>query len=132
VFENYPISSDFDANGRAPYTIFRDQVIEDTSDEVTTLIRRLIEEGEHVQVNSDFIVAKDLSAIFDLEGAQGCSDHQLAQRLRNLGYHSGKRSMFDGKKQTIWVRNGRLKDVTDLGAYVRQKMEDQKKIADIW
>jgi hypothetical protein len=132
VFENYPISSDFDANGRAPYTIFRDQVIEDTSDEVTTLIRRLIEEGEHVQVNSDFIVAKDLSAIFNLEGAQGCSDHQLAQRLRNLGYHSGKRSMLDGKKQTIWVRNGRLKDVTDLGAYVRQKMEDQKKIADIW
>ena len=85
-----------------------------------------------MQVNNDFIIAKDLGAIFNLEGINGCSGHQLAQRLRNLGYHSGKRSMLDGKKQTIWIRNGRLKEVSDIGGYVRQKMEDQKKIADIW
>lgn len=132
IFENHTISGDFNPNGRAPHTIFRDQVIEDTSDEITAVVRRLVNEGDHVLVNGDFIVAKTLGAMFDLEGVRHPTDQYLGQVLRNLGYHSGKRSMLDGVKQTIWVRNGRLKDVTDLGGFVRQRMDDQKKIADIW
>ena len=132
IFENHTMSADFNPNGRAPHTIFRDQVIEDTSDEITAVVRRLVEEGDQVLVNHEFIVAKTLGAMFDLEGVRHPTDQYLGQVLRNLGYHSGKRSMLDGTKQTIWVRNGRLKEVSDIGAYVRQKMEDQKKIADIW
>lgn len=132
IFENHTMSGDFNPNGRAPHTIFRDQVIEDTSDEITAVVRRLVNEGDQVLVNGDFIVAKTLGAMFDLEGVRHPTDQYLGQVLRNLGYHSGKRSMLDGVKQTIWVRNGRLKDVTDLGGFVRQRMDDQKKIADIW
>ena len=133
IFENHTMSEDFNPNGRAPHTIFRDQVIEDTSDEVTSVIRRLVEDGEQVLVNNEFIVAKTLRAMFDLEELrQHPSDQYLGQVLRNLGYHSAKRVMLDSVKQTIWVRNGKLKNVNDIGGYIRQKMDDQKKIADIW
>lgn len=132
IFENHQISPDFNPNGRAPHTIFRDQVIEDTSDEITTVVRRLVEEADHAQINHDFILAKALTNVFVLEEVSKPSDRYLGQVLRGLGYHSGKRSMLDGVKQTIWVRNGRLKEVKDLGAYVRSRIEEHKKIADIW
>jgi hypothetical protein len=132
VFENHIISPDFDPDGRAPHTIFRDQIIEDTSDEVTACVRRAVEEGALPLVNSDFIAANMLGAMFNLEGVREPTDQYLGQVLRGLGYHSGKRSMIEGVKQTIWVRNGRLKHVLDIGAFVRQRAEDHKKIADIW
>lgn len=132
IFENHTMSGDFNPNGRAPHTIFRDQVIEDTSDEVTSMIRRVVGDGEQALINNDFIAANVLGAMFDLESVRKPTDQYLGQVLRNMGYHSGKRSMIDGVKQTIWVRNGRLKEVNDIGAFVRQRMDDQKKIADIW
>lgn len=133
VFENHVISDDFSPNGRAPHTIFRDQVIEDTSDEPTALIRRLVEEAQDPLIAADMIASSTLANTFIMEGLNKPSNQKLGTILRNMGYHVTKRYCIrDDERESIWVKNGKLKGVSDHGALARQRLEDHKKISDIW
>jgi hypothetical protein len=132
--ENYEISDGFNPDGHAPRTIYLDQVIEDTSDEATALVRRMIKEGEVSLIQEDLIASGDLAAQFTLEGMKRPTDQYLSSVLRSLNFHKATRCVVDsdGKRQQIWVKDGKLKDVGDFGALVRERIRTGKLMNEIW
>lgn len=130
--ENHPISDDFQPDGHAPRTRFLDEVIDDTSDELTATIKRLIEEGGSPLVSKDLIGATTLNNTLTLEGVKVLSSQYLASVLRNLNYHKFKRMNVDtNDRQYVWLRNGCFAEGSDIEGAVRERVRVAKELEDV-
>lgn len=133
-FENYQIRDSFNPNGPAPRTSYAEQIIHDVRDDVTAMVKSIIEDGKDPLINEDLIASANLADHFQLEGMQRPSGPHLASILRAMNYDQRDRISVgpDGRRQYIWVRVGALKNVTDLGAYARGLMQNKELLEDLW
>jgi len=105
-FEQHQISEDFNPDGHAPATIYLEQLVNDSANEATAAVRKLIQEHEHPLIQWDMISAKVLMEfLVNQEGLTKISPQHLASVLRDEGFvHSG-RHLIGEERHYLWVNN---------------------------
>ena len=126
-FEDWTIDDNFPADGRAPKTKYLEELIEDSADDLTSAIRRLIKEGDCPLIQDDLIAASTLSAALELdEGLARGNGPRIAKILRDENFVRlpGRGAMLGETRQALWVRSGRLLGLDPI-AVARQRLENQ-------
>jgi hypothetical protein len=103
----WPLSPEFDANGRAPATELKRMVIELSRSETELAARDALEQGSrgvHPKVVSSWHLARRLRA--ELGEDARVSTTQLNSLLARMGYQLLGREFWDGRKRMIWVSGG--------------------------
>lgn len=111
--DQWEISPDFRANGHAPRTKYVQELINDSANDLTSAVRRLLLEADYPLIQYDIVSAKSLVDVLNLEeGLMRVTGQQIAQVLRDEGFHQIGRHLFGTERHYIWVRSG----VSDLTA----------------
>lgn len=105
-FEQHKISDDFNPDGHAPATIYLDQLVNDSANETTAAVRKLIQEHEHPLIQWDMLSAKVLMEfLINQEGLTRISPQHLASVLRDEGFIHQGRHMIGEERHYLWVKN---------------------------
>lgn len=107
-FENRTISSNFKPSGPAPATTYLQEMVTDTSDEVTAAITEAWEDGESPLIGNDVIAFSALRSKLEFGGLKGITQARLAHALRNAGFQSLGKHMVGAQRQGVWARLDRL------------------------
>ncbi len=106
-FLDWEISSSFNADGHAPRTQYVQEIIDDTANDVTAAVRRLIKEGDYSLIQYDIISAKVLTDVLRLEeGLTSVTSQHLAQVLRDEGYIKVGRHLLGTERHYLWIKSG--------------------------
>jgi energy-coupling factor transporter ATP-binding protein EcfA2 len=113
-FEDWVISDDFPADGRAPKTIYLEEMIEDSANDLVGAIRRLIREGESPLIADDMIYSGILESALELEGLRE-SPQVVARMLReeNFVRLAGRGIEINGMRKALWVKSGKFAGLSD-------------------
>lgn len=105
-FEQHQISEDFNPDGHAPATIYLDQLVNDSANETTAAVRKLIQEHEHPLIQWDMLSAKVLMEfLINQEGLTRITPQHLGSVLRDEGFiHSG-RHLIGEERHYLWINN---------------------------
>lgn len=104
---NWEISPDFRADGHAPRTKYVQDMVNDSANDLTATIRRLLLEGDFPAIQYDIVSASTLkTALMHEEGFHKVTAQQIAQILREEGLHQAGRHLIGEERQYIWARNG--------------------------
>lgn len=102
-FENWVIDDDFMPNASAPGTIYLDQLIEESANETTGTVRRLINEGDNPLVQHDLLSSKVLlEMLHDSEGLRKVTAQHLSSILREEGYVQITRTLINEERHYLW------------------------------
>jgi len=107
VLENRTISSSFKPNGPAPTTKYLQEMIADTSDDLTVVLKDIIEKGESPLIGSDVLAFGVLKNAMESEGIHNISQKHLTHILRNAGYAPVGKHTIIGSRQSVWAREDR-------------------------
>lgn len=108
---DWSISTDFRADGHAPRTRYVQELINDTANDLTAAIRRLLLEGDHPLIQYDITSAKQLLDTLHIEENLGrATAQQVAQVLREEGFSQLGRHLFGMERHYVWARAGVDKD----------------------
>ena len=135
VLENHQISADFNPNGPAPRTTYLDEVIDDTADEIQSIIKNVVSDDETPLVCAEFISTSVLSAVFTTEGHKQPSPQHLAAVLRGMGYRKMGRfrvAADDEDRHPIWMLASVAQRVTDAGEDVRQSLQNRAELGELF
>lgn len=123
-FEEWPISSDFNADGRAPETIYLAEMIEDSADHVSSALRELIDEKEHTLVAEDLISQTILKELLDTR--EPVSYIKKVLRENHYSPVTG-RTTISGVKHRLWTRIGAFPglEAKDIFEVARKRHEGQ-------
>lgn len=103
----HEISPGFHPDGHAPRTRYIEDLINDSASDLTAAVRRLILEGDHPLIQYDIVSARALHDVLQLEEGLGRSTaQQVAQVLRDEGFHQHGRHLFGTDRHYLWVRQG--------------------------
>lgn len=104
---DYEISPSFRPDGHAPRTKYVQDLINDSADNVTAAVRRMLLEGDFPLIQYDIVSAKSMIDALQMEeGITRVSSQQVAQILREEGLHQIGRHMISGERHYLWVRSG--------------------------
>lgn len=134
VLENHQISEDFNPNGPAPRTVYLEEIIDDTADEIQSIIKNVVSDDETALVCKDFISTSTLASVFTAEGHRQPSPQHLAAVLRGLGYRKVGRfrvSPDDEERHSIWMSAKLASSVKDPGEYIRLAIETRNDLREI-
>lgn len=124
VLLDWEISPDFQPNGHAPRTIYVNDMVQDSANDLTAAVRRLLSEGDYPLVQSDIVSSKALMDVLRLEeGTHKASVQQLGSVLREEGYHQIGRHLIGTERHYLWVRRGVDEKTAVQTAQKRQKAE---------
>jgi hypothetical protein len=119
-FENWEISESFDPNGRAPKTKYLEEMIEDSADETTATLRRLIKEKDSPLIADDMIWQPVLDAALNTQGVSE-TPQRLGKLLKDEHYIKVQgRPTIDETKGYLWIKQG---------AFPKKTKEEITKIA---
>lgn len=105
--DDWEISPSFNPDADAPRTKYFSEMVSDSACDLTATVRRLLLEGDHPLIQFDIVSSKSLMDMLQLEdGMSRVSQQQLAQCLRDEGYHQEGRHQIGGEKHYIWARAG--------------------------
>lgn len=107
-FENHTISSNFKPSGPAPATTYLQEMVSDTSDELTAAITEAWEEGNSPLIGNDVVAFTTLRSALDINGLKGLTQARLAHALRNAGFQTFGKHMIGTVRQSVWARPDRL------------------------
>lgn len=110
LLENRTISSGFKPSGPAPITSYLREMIDDTSDEVISAIRRIAEDGTCPLIGDDVVAINALRSSLDMEGVRNLTPRYLAHVLREAGFTPQGRHLVGTERQHVWARMDRLKN----------------------
>ena len=105
--ENWPISTDFEANGHAPRTKYMLEMLEEAGSEAQILLREAIEEGTHPLIADDVV---DLPAMLEWielsskTSGKHISRKMMANVLRDEGYRPLGRCSHEKRIYNPWCR----------------------------
>jgi len=102
-FESWPISKDFNPEGRAPVTRYLKELAENAATPLTTAVKQCIEDEPHALVRKDLLSLGCLRGSLDSSHLTEFSDQALAAVLRELGWEKFDRVMIDGGKHQLWT-----------------------------
>ena len=108
LLENRTISSAFRPNGPAPTTTYLQEMITDTSDDLTLVLNDLLERKDSPLIGEDVLAFGVLRAALTMEGLPTVNPKHLTHVLRNAGYAPAGKHSIAGDRQNIWVREDRL------------------------
>ena len=131
-FEDWNISDDFPADGRAPKTKYLEEMIADAADPETSALRRIIRAGDCSLVQHDLVGSVTLKTMMEMEGLRP-SPQTLAATLRAENYTAvGKPggTMIDGQVEHLWIRSGHFLKEKDIGAVARHRYETKYSTAE--
>lgn len=101
----WQISPDFQPDDHAPNTVYANEMAKDSANEVTATVRRLIAEEDHSLIQWDIVSAKALTDLLTIEEGIRCTAQQVAQVLREEGYHQiGRHQLANDVRHYLWIR----------------------------
>ncbi len=105
--DTWDISPDFRPDGHAPRTTYVTDMVNDSANDLTSAVRRLLMEGDFPLVQFDIVSAKSLMDVLQIEeGITRATAQQLAQVLREEGFQQVGRHLFGTERHYIWSRRG--------------------------
>lgn len=123
---DWEISPDFCPDGHAPCTKYVSEMVQDSANEATSAIRRLLLEGDYPLIQYDIVSVKVLQEALDVvEGVRGVSGQQIAHVLREEGFHQQGRHVIGDDRHYLWARSG-VSDV--VATAVRRQKENLKNL----
>lgn len=110
-FEEWPISSEFDANGHAPRTKYLYEMLQDSGHEAAAIIQDAIEHGQHPLIAEDFVSATALLHWLEMQdkfqySGKPISIRLLGVMLREEGFVPIGRGNLGGKIHFFWAKQG--------------------------
>lgn len=104
---DWEISEDFDPDGHAPRTKYVQDMVNDTANELTATIRRMLLEGDTPLVQYDICSAAAIKAALHVdEGIEKVTAQAIAQVLREEGLVQAGRHMIGNERHYLWSRPG--------------------------
>lgn len=132
-FENYEISDAFSADAQAPRTIYADQIIDDTCDEVARTIKQVIAESTDPLIQKDAVASTALANRLIYEGIKKPTESHIASVLRNLGFEKVGRYQthkpeddLEETRQYIWIHATKARQKIDWGHMIRTRVQQSK------
>ena len=107
-FENRTISSNFKPSGPAPATTYLQEMVADTSDDVTSAIAEAWEEGSSPLIGNDVLAFGALQTAIDIGGLKNVTQARLTHALRNAGFAPFGKHPVGASRQSVWARLDRL------------------------
>lgn len=105
-FEQWPISKEFQPDGRAPLTSYFTEVLDAGTSDTTMAVRELIEDSVNPLIREDMISSHILLQQIEGLGVAKVTPQYIASILREEGYVRMGRYTIDGLKHPIWVKRG--------------------------
>jgi len=129
LFENRTISSTFRPSGPAPITTYLQEMIADTSDDVTAVLNRIWDNDECNLIQPNAVALGALRAALVTEGIQNVTPKYLTHVLRNAGFSPAGRHMLAGERQYVWARTDRLEGQNPVEMLLH-KSENSSNVSD--
>lgn len=107
-FENRTISSGFRPSGPAPATTYLQEMVSDTSDEVTAAIHQVWEDGGSPLIANDVLAFGALRTALEIEGLKNLTQARLSHALRNAGFAPMGKHLIGAGRQSVWARPDRI------------------------
>ena len=107
--ENWPISTEFEADGHAPRTKYMLEMLNDSTNEAWLLLKDFIEEGMHPLVSFDLISSTAAMELLDLSDeyrGKPMNGKMMSAILRDEGYVKMGRARVDNRTHHIWTKAG--------------------------
>lgn len=109
-FAKYEFSDNYDPQGRAPDTVFKQVMADDSKSEERVLLEDLLEGGEHPTISDDLLLWSDFRLILDAKGlGSKLHNRAIASFLKPMGFVRAKpcsiRVNGDVRKLNMWTRN---------------------------
>lgn len=102
---DWEISPDFRADGHAPRTKYVQDMVNDSANDLTATIRRLLLEADFPLVQYDIVSASVLkTALGQQEGIERVTTQQIAQVLREEGLVQLGRHLIGEDRHYLWIR----------------------------
>ena len=119
-FEQWPISTDFRPESRAPVTKYLRELAENSASPLAAQVAVAISDEPHPLVRKNLLSLSCLRGVLDTEHLPEFSDQALAAVLREAGWSKVDRMMLDGAKHQIWTKDWRAGDVRQTAlSYLR-------------
>lgn len=104
---DWEISPDFRADGHAPRTSYVQDMVNDSANELTATVRRLLLEGDFPLLQYDIVSAAEVRKVLQIEeGLDRVSTQQIAAVLREEGLLPVGRHLIGDERQYLWARAG--------------------------
>ncbi len=117
--EAWPISKDFNPQGRAPVTPFLQELAKQTTSPLASAIADALEDEPHALVRKDLVSLTALRAVLPTDRLPPFSDQVMGAILRTMGLFSAGRHHVDGTRHALWA-----KEITpDIGARAQARMD---------
>lgn len=104
-FEHYRISPDFDPNGHAPATTYRDEMVVDSTNDTVLNVRETMGDSDNPLVRPDILSSTVLSQLLENAGL-ACERQHLGRILRDEGLMRADRCAIGGVRHQVWFRPG--------------------------
>lgn len=116
MLENWRISDDFKSNGPAPVTKYLHEMIADTSNELNSVLQRILEDGDNPLIQPDVIASTSFMNALEMEdGMRHVTPQYMASVLRDAGFtRLDGRHIIANERQWVWVRQDKIKDNNPL------------------
>ena len=102
-FETWKISDEFNPDGTAPSTSYKDDLVETSVNDTHQTVRQIILDGDNPLVQPDLISIQQLKLALDLAGGRESSMQYLGNLLREEGYAKEGRHSLDGNRHQLWT-----------------------------
>lgn len=118
------ISPTFRPNGHAPRTHYVNEMVQDSSSELASTMRRLMLEGDYPLIQYDIVSAKMMVDVLrQVENLPFASPQQVAAVLRDEGFEQHGRHQFGEDRHYLWARRG----VSGVSATAEQRVKQNLK-----
>ncbi len=118
-FMHWKISDDFAPHAQCPQTIYATEMAQDSASDLAAAIRRVILEGDNPLTQYDILSSKTLKDTLNVDDGLRVTDQQLAQALREEGFHQHGRALLGTERHYLWARAG----VTDIEATAAERLK---------
>lgn len=104
---DWEISDDFDPNGHAPRTSYVEDMVEDTANELSATIRRMLLEADYPLIQFDIVSSTALrTTLIHAEEIRKATAQQVAHVLREEGMVQVGRHLIGDDRHYLWARPG--------------------------
>ena len=107
-FEQWPISSGFNPDGRAPETCYLAQLANAAASPLSAAVQEAIADSTNPLVTSEFISTNVLGSMLHLEHNLEFTTQALSGVLREAGYVKAGRTTMDDVRHNIWTKAGAM------------------------
>jgi hypothetical protein len=103
--EAWPISKDFNPQGRAPVTPFLKDLAKQTTSPLASAVADALQDEPHALVRKDLVSLTALRAVLPTDRLPPFSDQALGAILRTMGLFAAGRHLVDGTRHALWAKN---------------------------